>query len=154
MRKTSFFFIFGLGAETSIVVISKIIVKWFKGKELAFALGLNISIARMGTALAFIFSRKLAGQDPWNWPIWLGTITLAVGLLAFMLYMATDIKLDRQIAKSRSASSEDEFRIADIGKIIRIPSFIYITLLCVTFYSAVFPFLKYATDMLENQFGL
>ncbi|MBN2481776.1 MAG: MFS transporter [Bacteroidales bacterium] len=147
------FFLFGLGAETSIVVISKIIVKWFKGKELAFALGLNISIARMGTAMAFFFSRPLASQDPWNWPIWLGAITLTIGLLAFMVYMIADIRIDKQISFAQTVSPEDEFRISDIGKIIRIPSFIYITLLCVTFYSAVFPFLKYATDMLENKFG-
>ena len=147
------YFLFGLGAETSIVVVSKIIVKWFSGKELAFALGLNISIARMGTALAFIFSRQLSGSDPWNLPIWLGFIALTIGLLAFVIYMMADLKLDRQISFSLTASPEDEFRISDIRKIIRIPSFIYITLLCVTFYSAVFPFLKYATDMLENKFG-
>jgi MFS family permease len=148
------YFLFGLGAETSIVVVSKIIVKWFQGRELAFALGLNISIARMGTTLAFIFSRQLSNSDPWNLPIWIGNIALSAGLLAFILYMIADVKLDRQIAYSQSSSPEDEFRISDIKKIIRIPSFIYITLLCVTFYSAVFPFLKYATAMLENKFGM
>lgn len=147
------YFLFGLGAETSIVVVTKILVKWFSGKELAFALGLNIAIARMGTALAFIFSRQLSGSDPWNLPIWLGCIALTIGLLAFLIYMMADLKLDRQIAFTLTSSPEDEFRLSDIGRIIRIPSFIYITLLCVTFYSAVFPFLKYATDMLENKFG-
>lgn len=147
------FFLFGLGAETSIVVISKIVVKWFKGKELAFALGLNIAIARSGTAMAFFFSRPLASQDPWNWPIWLGAMTLGIGLLTFMIYMIADIRIDKQISDKTMMTHKDEFRISDIIKIIRIPSFIYITLLCVTFYSAVFPFLKYATDMLENKFG-
>lgn len=147
------FFLFGLGAETSIVVISKIVVKWFKGKELAFALGLNLAIARMGTAVALFLSRPLSNLDPWNWPIWLGAMTLAIGLLAFMIYMIADIKIDKQLSSTTIKTPEDEFRISDIGKIIRIPSFIYITLLCVTFYSAVFPFLKYATDMLENKFG-
>ena len=147
------YFLFGLGAETSIVVVTKILVKWFSGKELAFALGLNIAIARMGTALAFIFSRQLSNSDPWNLSIWIGCLALTIGLLAFLIYVMADLKLDRQISYTITSSPEDEFRISDIRKIISIPSFIYITLLCVTFYSAVFPFLKYATDMLENKFG-
>jgi MFS family permease len=147
------FFLFGLGAETSIVVISKIVVKWFKGKELAFALGLNIAIARMGTALAFIFSPSLANSVPWNKAIWLGGSLLAVGLLAYAIYIIFDLKLDKEIAQDTTSSLEEEFKFSDVGKIIKIPAFIYITLLCVTFYSAVFPFLKYAPDMLVNKFG-
>ncbi len=148
------YFLFGLGAETSIVVITKIVVKWFKGKELAFALGLNISIARMGTLIAFLFSRKLAEQLPWNRAIWLGASMLIISLIAYLIYIVFDVFIDRQGKARSTGDPEDEFRISDIVKIIRIPSFIYITLLCVTFYSAVFPFLKYATDMLENKFGL
>ncbi len=147
------FFLFGLGAETSIVVISKIIVKWFRGKELALALGLNLSFGRIGTALAFVFSRPLTSLDPWNWPIWIGSMALVLSFLAFLLYTFTDRKLDRQLSHDELTPPEEEFHLADIGRIVRIPSFIYITLLCVTFYSAVFPFLKYATDMLENKFG-
>ena len=144
---------FGLGAETSIVVISKIIVKWFKGKELAFALGINLAIARLGTALAIAFSRSMSDHGPWTKPIWLGASLLFAGILAFAIYIIFDIKIDRQVKNDLSMEPEEEFHLSDVGKIIRIPSFIYITLLCVTFYSAVFPFLKYATDMLENKFG-
>lgn len=147
------FFLFGLGAETSIVVITKIVVKWFKGKELAFALGTNIAIARIGTALALLFSASMANSNPWNKSIWLGAILLCVGLLAYLIYNVFDVKIDKEIKEDTTISPEEEFKISDIGKIIKIPAFIYITLLCVTFYSAVFPFLKYAPDIMVNKFG-
>ncbi|NJK87876.1 MAG: major facilitator superfamily domain-containing protein 1 [Bacteroidales bacterium] len=147
------FFLFGMGAETSIVVISKIIVKWFKGNELALALGSNLSIARLGTFAAFWFGPTLANASPWYLPVMLGALFLFISFLFFLMYLVLDVKIDRQIHESVSLSPEEEFRVSDIIKIIRIPSFIYITLLCVTFYSAVFPFLKYATDMLQNKFG-
>jgi MFS family permease len=148
------FFLFGLGAETSIVVISKVIVKWFKGKELAFALGSNLSIARMGTAAAFFYGEPLSKAGAWFFPIVLGAMALCIALLFFIMYMIMDVKIDRQIRERLSSSPEDDFHFSDIGKILKSPSFIYITLLCVTFYSAVFPFLKYAPHMLENKFGL
>ena len=148
------FFLFGLGAETSIVVVSKVLVKWFKGKELAMALGVNIAIARMGTAMALFFSRSISTDNFWNRPIWFAASLLTIGVLTFIIYIFFDLRFDRVEKFKLSHSADEEFRITDVFKIIRIPSFIYITLLCVTFYSAVFPFLKYATDMLENKFGL
>ncbi|UCH15162.1 MAG: MFS transporter [Bacteroidales bacterium] len=148
------FFLFGLGAETSIVVISKVVVKWFKGKELALALGTNIAIARLGTAMALFLSRSISTDDFWSRPIWFGASLLTIAVLTFIIYIFFDIRYDRIKKYKLSHSPEDEFRLKDVFKLIRIPSFIYITLLCVTFYSAVFPFLKYATDMLENKFGL
>jgi MFS family permease len=147
------FFLFGLGAETSIVVFTKIIVKWFKGKEVALALGTNIAIARMGTALAFLFSASLANSTPWNKAIWIGAAALCLGLLAYAFYILFDLKLDKQIKQGAASIAEEEFRLSDLGKIVKIPALIYITLLCVTFYSAVFPFLKYAPDMMVNKFG-
>ncbi len=148
------FFLFGLGAETSIVVVSKVVVKWFKGKELAMALGINIAIARLGTAMALFFSRDLSSDDFWNRPIWFGASLLTIAVLTFIIYIFFDLRFDRIKKFKISHSSVEEFRIKDVFKLVKIPSFIYITLLCVTFYSAVFPFLKYATDMLENKFGL
>ncbi len=148
------FFLFGLGAETSIVVISKIVVKWFKGKELALALGVNIAIARIGTALALFFSRDLAFEDNWTFSIWFAAGLLWISLLGFVVYMFYDLKIDRQVEESVIKTPEDEFKLSDIVKLVKIPAFIYITLLCVTFYSAVFPFLKFAPDMLSNEFGL
>lgn len=136
----TFGFSFGLGAETSIVVISKIIVKWFKGKELAFALGLNISVARMGTLMAFLFSASLADSNPWNKPIWLGAMALLIGALAYGIYIMFDLKIDREAELIKERSEQEEFKLSDLKDIIKIPALIYITLLCVTFYSAVFHF--------------
>ncbi len=149
------FFIFGLGAETTIVVISKVIVKWFKGKELALALGLNLAIGRLGMAAALIISPQLAGDTNLSLPIWFSTMLLGIGFLAFMVYIMYDMKFDRQIKTDESLLDEtEEFHLSDIGKLVTNRSFIYITLLCVLFYSAVFPFVKFAPDLMTNKFGV
>lgn len=148
------YFLFGLGAETSIVVITTIVVKWFKGKELALALGFNLAMARIGQGLAFYFSSDLSTPDFWQRPIFLSACLLSIGFLFFVVYALLDLKLDRQIRYIYKSDDSDKFMVSDIFKIIKIPSFIYITLLCVTFYSAFFPFLKYATDLLHNKFEI
>ncbi len=148
------FFIFGLGAETSIVVITKVIVKWFKGKELALALGLNIAIARLGMAGAMLFSPRLIDPE-WTHAIWFGAMLLFIGLLAFLFYIMLDIRFDRQVAAKGSLLEEDEvFRFRDILTLLNNRSFIFVAILCVTFYSAVFPFVKYAPDLLQNKFSV
>lgn len=147
------FFIFGLGAETSIVVLSKVIVKWFKGKEIALALGLNLAIGRLGTALALNLSPSLAEVE-WTNAIWFGVILLWVGLVIYLLYTLLDLKIDRQIRETIPHDPEDEFKWADLKFLATNRTFIYITLLCVTFYSAVFPFVKYAPDLLMNKYDL
>jgi len=149
------FFFFGLGAETSIVVITKIIVKWFKGKELALALGLNLAFGRLGMAGAMFFSPQIVETNShWYYSIWFGTLLLTVGLLTFLIYMMYDVKIDRQINYKLELDEDEEFKISDLGKLITNRSFLFITLLCVTFYSAVFPFVKYAPDLLTNKFGM
>jgi len=149
------FFLFGLGAETSAVVFTKAVVKWFKGKELALALGMNIAFGRLGQAAAMIVSPRLADPDGnWSIALWFGTLLLLIGLLTFAGYMIFDLRLDRQVKASLASDETEKFRIKDLGKIISIRSFILITLLCVTFYSAVFPFVKYAPDLLSNKFGI
>lgn len=145
------YFLFGLGAETSIVVITKVVVKWFKGKELALALGTNLAIARVGAALSLIVTPRLV-EPVWTKPIWFGTLLLAMGFLFFLLYTFFDRRLDKQ--KHIDVKDEEKFRLADILGLLTNKSFIYIALLCVTFYSAVFPFIKFAPDLLQNKFGL
>jgi MFS family permease len=147
-------FFYGLGAETSIVVISKIIVKWFKGKELALAFGLKIGIARAGSMGAFIVSSNIAENVP-NWPVavWLAAILVGIGLLAFFVYVMFDVRLDRQRFKNLEMPAKERFSWSDLGKLVTNRSFIYVTLLCVTFYSAVFPFQSYAPDFFLNKFG-
>lgn len=146
------FFIFGLGAETSIVVLSKVIVKWFKGKELALALGLNLGIGRLGAALAFTLTPRLVHPE-WTAGINFGVLLLWIGLLGFIIYMLVDAKVDKQ-QKINLEDPEEKFRFKDLLDLITNRSVIFITLLCVTFYSAVFPFLKFAPDLLMNKFAM
>lgn len=145
------YFLFGLGAETSIVVITKVVVKWFKGKEIALALGINLAIARLGAAMSLIITPVLVSPN-WTTPIWFGMLLLSIGFVLFLFYVLIDLKLDRQ--RKIDVVEEEKFRFSDIIGLLRNRSFIFITLLCVTFYSAVFPFIKYAPDLLHNKFGL
>ncbi len=156
------FFLFGLGAETSIVVISKVIVKWFKGKEIALALGMNVAIARLGMGAAMIISPRLIVDSTqttplwgnWTMPIWFGALLLGIGLLAFLVYIIWDIKFDQRTRERMESDPTEEFRWSDLGKLLTNKSFIYISMLCVLFYSAVFPFMKYAPDLMINKFGV
>ncbi len=146
--------LYGLGAETSIVVINKIIVKWFKGKELAFAFAVNVAIARLGTAMALIFSPILiTASTGWTTAVWVAAILMGLGLLVFVLYMSYDIKVSPKEDKEALKDPEDEFKFSDIVALVTNKSFIFIILLCVTFYSAVFPFQAYCPDLLHNKFG-
>ncbi len=146
------YFLFGLGAETSIVVITKTIVKWFKGKEIAFALGTNLAIARLGSALSLIVTPQLM-EPEWTTPIWFGALLLGIGFLCFILYIGFDIRFDRR-EKELTMDTEDPFRLKDLARLLTNKSFLFIALLCVTFYSAVFPFMKYAPDLLQNKFAM
>ena len=147
-------FLFGLGAETSIVVVSKTIVKWFKGKELALAFGLKIGIARSGSWAAFAFSPLIAEQTGvWVNAIWVSVILLTIGLLFFTIYSFIDLKVDRQVQQGGLLSEADIFRFNDILRLFSNKSFIFVTLLCMTFYSAVFPFQSFSADFFLNKYN-
>lgn len=146
--------LFGLGAETSIVVINKILVKWFKGKELALAFGVNLAIARLGTAMALIFSPILvdSASSVGN-AVWVASVLMLIGFLFFIIYIFFDISKGKN--KEVTLLADDEkFRLKDIVTVIGNKSFLYICFLCVIFYSAVFPFLAYCPDFLYNKFGV
>jgi nitrate/nitrite transporter NarK len=145
------YFLFGLGAETSIVVITKTVAKWFKGKEIAFAMGINLAIARLGAAMSLIVTPQLM-EPNWTTPIWFGVLLLGIGFLLFILYIGFDVRFDRR-QKEMHTEPEEPFRFSDLRLLLTNRSFIYITLLCVTFYSAVFPFMKYAPDLMQNKFS-
>ncbi len=148
-------FFYGLGAETSIVVASKILVKWFKGKDLALAFGLKIGFGRMGTFLALRTSPSLAQDGAHlNTAVWFAAILVCIGLLAFIIYILFDLKVDREIKQSGSQEHEEKFAIRDVVGIVSNRAYIYILLLCVTFYAAVFPFVAYAPDFFYNKFGI
>lgn len=153
------FAVFGVGVETAGITVSKIIVKWFKGKELALAMGLEMATARIGTTMALVTSvpiaRALGGVSK---PILVCLIMLCIGMISFIVYTFMDKKLDKSIAdelkRNDSKESEESFSIKDIWNIITNRGWWYIALLCVLFYSAVFPFLKYASDLMVNKFGV
>ncbi len=148
-------FFFGLGAETSIVVVSKVIVKWFKGKELALAFGMKIGLARAGSALAIYFSAEIAEYaSHWTIAIWFAAMLLLIAFLAFMVYTIFDVKIDKQLNEGRPVKKDEGFSFADLRKLLTNKSFIYVTLLCLTFYSAVFPFQAFSPDFLLNKFGM
>jgi MFS family permease len=147
--------LFGLGAETSIVVINKVLVKWFKGKELAFAFAVNIAIARLGTAAALILSPQFVGSaQGWTLAIWVAAVLMCAGFLFFVVYILFDMFASRGAVKDGAIAPEEEFHMRDIVALVTNKSFVYVVLLCVTFYSAVFPFQAYCPDLLHNKFGL
>jgi len=151
--------IFGVGVEVAGITVSKIIVKWFKGKEMALAMGLEMASARVGTGLALFASYPIAiWMGDVSKPILLGLILLCIGMISFFIYAGKDKKLDKSVAVeaaiSGQVSDEESFRIADIWFIIKNKGWWYIAILCVLFYSAVFPFLKYASDLMVNKFGV
>jgi MFS family permease len=153
------FAIFGVGVEIAGITVSKIIVKWFKGKEMALAMGLEMATARMGTALALSTSVPIAkGFNSVSAPILVCLIMLCIGLISFFIYTFMDKKLDASQAAFNKATNvvdtEEAFRIRDILKIITNKGWWYIAILCVLFYSAVFPFLKYATDLMVQKFHI
>ncbi len=153
------FAIFGVGVEVAGITVSKIIVKWFKGKEMALAMGLEMAMARLGTGLAIGTSLPIARAfDKVSAPILLALVLLCIGLISFFIYTFVDKKLDAEDAAFNKANAvidhEESFKLSDIWKIFTNKGWWYIAILCVLFYSAVFPFLKYAQDLMVNKFGV
>ncbi len=149
------FAIFGIGTETIGITATKAIVRWFKGKEVALALGLNVATARIGTLLAMSVSPVIASRfsHP-SKPLLFCVLMLLIGLLSFLVFCVMDRRLDKQESLEENGKSEEEFKLKDIVGIIRIKSFWYIAALCVLFYSAVSPFMKYAADLMVQKFGV
>lgn len=151
--------IFGVGVEVAGITVSKIIVKWFKGKELALAMGLEMAMARIGTGLALATSVPIARSlGHVSKPLLVALILLCIGLIAFIIYTFMDKRLDASQAAydldNEVVDEEESFKIKDILAIITNRGWWYIAILCVLFYSSVFPFLKYATDLMVNKFGV
>lgn len=154
------FGIFGVGVEIAGITVSKIIVKWFKGKEMALAMGLEMATARLGTALALAVPAPLAlafgvdGVPSISAPVMLGLGLLVAGLVSFLWYASMDRKLEVSEGIKEELSEEDIFKPSDIFDIIKNKGFWLIALLCVLFYSGVFPFLYYASDLMVQKYGV
>lgn len=148
------FGIFGVGAEVAGITVSKAIVKWFKGKELALAMGMQLSLARLGSAAALAFSPMIATKyGNVSTPVLFGLVLLILGGLSFIIYTIYDKKLDVQI-KADELEPEESFNVKDLKAVLNNKGFWLIAILCVVFYSAVFPFLKYAAGLMEYKFGV
>jgi MFS family permease len=147
--------LYGLGAETSIVVINKILVKWFRGKELSFAFAVNLALARVGTAAALILSPVLIETGAgWTLALWVAAMLMGIAVIFFVVYMFYDKKYTPAEKKGSLLDADERFSFSDITGVLKNKSFILISLLCLTFYSAVFPFQAYCPDFLHNKFGV
>lgn len=144
------FMIFGCGVEMAGITVSRGIVKWFKGREMALAMGSEMALARLGVATCMIFSpvfAKLGGDIDVSRSVAFGVVLLLIALIMFIVYFFMDKKLDAQTGEAEE--KDDPFKMSDLGKILSSGGFWLVALLCVLYYSAIFPFQKYAVNMLQ-----
>ncbi len=158
------FMIFGCGAEMAGTTVSKILAKWFKGKEMALAMGLEMAIARLGVFAAMwlspMISEKFAvdGVNSVVAPLLFSAALLVIGLLNFFIFTIMDKTFDSQLVAIGEATAEkdpeDEFHVSDLAQIFRSKMFWIVALLCVLYYSAIFPFQRFATNFLEETLSI
>ena len=144
------FMIFGCSCEMAGITVSRGIVKWFKGREMALAMGSEMALARLGVATCMIFSpffAKLGGNISVTRSVAFGVVLMCIALMMFIVYFFMDKKLDAQTGEAEE--KDDPFKISDLGKILTDSGFWLVALLCVLYYSAIFPFQKYAVNMLQ-----
>lgn len=151
------FMIFGCGCEMAGITVSKTLAKWFEGHEMALAMGLEMALARVGVFAIFSISPVLAksmGHQSVVTPVAFCTVLLLIGLICYTVFTFMDTRLDNEIkanegSKNDGEAGDEEFRVSDVGKILSSKLFWVIAMLCVLYYSAIFPFQRYATNMLQ-----
>ena len=151
------FAIYGMGCEIAGITVTKVIAKWFTGHEMALAMGLQVALARVGTACALFFALPIAqSAGAVSAPVMFGASALCIGLISYIVYCVMDKKLDNSVAADQSAAteSEEQFKFSDLKVIFCNQGFWLITLLCLIFYAAVFPFLKFATNLMIIKYGV
>ena len=149
------FMIFGCGCEMAGITVSRGIVKWFKGREMALAMGSEMALARLGVATCMIFSpffARLGGQVSVSRSVAFGVVLMCIALMMTIVYFVMDKKLDAQTGEAEE--KDDPFKVSDLGKILTDGGFWIVALLCVLYYSAIFPFQKYAVNMLQCNLSL
>ena len=157
--------LFGLGSEIAGVSVTRSIAKWFKGKNMALAMGLQLAIARFGTATAILVAPMIVRQKPMgeiytlaetNRPALIGLGVLAVGAILWAVFVAMDARFDKQTGETDTVETaeEDKFRFSDIWKVLSNPRFLMIAILCVTFYCCVIRFKKFGVSILLPLFGV
>lgn len=150
--------LFGSGLEVICVVATRTLVKWFKGYEMALAMAINMGFGRLGSAMGTALSLDIGGGHVSPAVTFAATL-IGIALIMFLIYTVFDLKLDKQnkanadAASNQACDSEEDFKFSDLIKLLSNKSFLYIALLCVTFYAAIFPFMQYAPDLLINKFG-
>lgn len=158
------FMIFGCGCEMAGITVSRAIAKWFEGKEMALAMGLEMAIARVGVFAIFSISPWIAthlgqsmfGKETVVASVAFCTVLLLIGLIFFLVFCVMDKKFDKQLgekALAEGANNDEEFKVSDIGKILSSQTFWVVALLCVLYYSAIFPFQRYGANMLQCNIG-
>lgn len=167
--------IFGVGAEVAGITVTKIIAKWFNGKEMATAMGVQVALARIGSQAAYALALPLAGgteaesncpcqatesvatagSTDLSFPLMIGLSLLVLGMIAFLVFTVFDKRLDKQNESvAKNSDDEEKFSFKDVASILGNKSFWLIALLCVLFYSCVFPFQKFATEFLTLKYGM
>ena len=151
------FAIYGMGCEIAGITVTKVIAKWFTGHEMALAMGLQVALARVGTACALFFALPIAQKaGAVSAPVMFGASALCIGLISYIVYCVMDKKLDNSVTADQSTAteSEEQFKFSDLKVIFCNQGFWLITLLCLIFYAAVFPFLKFATNLMIIKYGV
>lgn len=145
--------VFGIGLEVTCVLITRTIVKWFKGYELALAMAINMGIGRLGSTIGPAISPEIGGGNV-PMAVTLAATLICIGFILILIYLIFDIKIDKQLKEQKESEVQEEpFRFDDLKKLFTNKSFLLIAGVCVAFYSAVFPFMQYAPDLLINKFG-
>lgn len=152
------FMIFGCGCEMAGITVSKTLAKWFDGKEMALAMGAEMAIARFGVFAVFSISPRLAnwmGDETVVVPVGFCTALLFIGLICYIVFTFFDSKLDKELGSSKEDNTaEEEFKLSDVKNILTSKLFWIIAMLCVLYYSAIFPFQRYAANMLQCNLGI
>ena len=147
--------LFAVGTENCGITVTKVIARWFRGYETALAMGIQVAVARLGTALALAVSPILAKNFEVSTPLLMAWVLLVIGLIAYLVFCVMDSRLDKQEGAFVADDADDEtFKIGDLTIILKSKGFWLIALLCLCFYSAVFPFLKYATSLMINKYNV
>lgn len=149
------FAIFGIGYELCGITVSKVIVKWFSGKEMALAMGIQVALARLGTALALLGGPFLAKYYHLSTPILVGLLSVGIAVVFYLLFCSMDHKFDRNTgARVEANQAEEKFSFKGLLLTLRSPGFWMITLLCMLYYSALYPFLDFASKLMITKYGV
>lgn len=144
--------VYGLGSESLIITQNKILSKWFRGKELALAFGLNLTVARLGTFAALNSAARIqALSGSWKLALWVSAVIMFLSLALFFIYSGIDRSKEQYFPKTEVVAAEDKINFKDVFAFR--PSFWFVSLLCMTFYAAVFPFTAFSTVFLQSKFG-